>query len=436
MGRLSVVLLVMSLAVGTLHCGSGEGDAPTPQTKPTPAPKAAAVPVSTPDSLPRALVLSLARFGATAAGQAVPVPLPGSMEFLVRRDGEWQVIPLEDEGSNVIHKAMEYSAPGQAPTLLAAAGSAATLKAWTPAGSAGPTAEVLWEKDFGGKFSRMRDIEVADLYAEGKPSIAVATHDQGVVATLRPTADGFSVQELHQEADTFVHEVEIGDVDGDGTLEVYATPSEPNRLDGSEQSGRVDRYVPAKNEGPTVAADLGKRHAKEILVEDVDGNGRDELYVVVEGKASSSGALEHGVEVRRYEADTPADGGVVVAGVQDRLARFLTAGDIDGDGKKELVLAAFSSGVWLLRPDDDPMDAWTVTNIDRRSGGFEHAALLTDLDEDGRDELYVASDNDNEVRRYVWDGTRMVREVIYKRTGGMSVFTWNIMPVSVGLVPE
>jgi len=39
-----------------------------------------------------------------------------------------------------------------------------------------------------------------------------------------------------------VHEVEIGDVDGDGRNEFFTTPSEPNRLDGVEQGGRIDMY--------------------------------------------------------------------------------------------------------------------------------------------------------------------------------------------------
>ena len=103
--------------------------------------------------------------------------------------------------------------------------------------------------------------------------IAVATHDQGVVALVKPEGEGYVVEEIDREADTFVHEIEIGDLDGDGVLEVYATPSEPNRLDGSTQSGRVTRYVPAKGEGRVVVADLGDRHAKEIFVEDMDGDG-------------------------------------------------------------------------------------------------------------------------------------------------------------------
>ena len=78
---------------------------------------------------------------------------------------------------------------------------------------------------------------------------------------------------------------------------------------------------------------------------------------------------------------------------------------------------------------------WPATLIDGTSAGFEHAAVLADLDGDGRDELYVASDKHNQVRRYVWNGKKMAREVIYTRTDGRFVFTWNLMPIPLGLVP-
>src|SRR5690606_21612010 len=129
-------------------------------------------------------------------------------------------------------------------------------------------------------------------------------------------------------------------------------------------------------------------HAKEILVADVDGDGRDELYVVVE--AVSGGQ----VEIRRYDHDTPPDAGFVIAALDDTQARFLTAGDVDGDGRREMVAAGMKSGLWLLRPGPAPATGtWKKSLIDARSGGFEHASVLADLDGDGRDELYVASDD-------------------------------------------
>jgi len=424
---------ILGVALFAWACGSEAPPEPEAAAKEAPSEPVAETPAgpTTPDQLPKGIVLSLAQF-VTEAGK--PVPGPARMEFLYRSKGAWKMTAMEDPESNVFHKTMVY--PGEdGPVLLTMAGSEAVVKTWQLEGSALEGTEV-WRKDFGGKFSRMRDAEIADLYAADEHAIAVATHDQGVVAVLRPSPDGFSVVELDTEENTFVHEIEVGDVNGDGQLEVYATPSEPNKLDGGVQKGEVVRYVPKAGEGRVVVADLGDRHAKEILVEDVDGDGTDELYVAVEGHVGEFKELVHPVEIRRYDADTPADsGGVVIATLDDRLTRFLTAGDIDGDGKKEMVAATFSNGLWLLRPGDDAKAEWSAELIDKNSGGFEHASILTDLDGDGADELYVASDKQKEVRRYVWDGQKLVREVIYVRPDDRPIFTWNLMPVPRELIP-
>ena len=48
----------------------------------------------------------------------------------------------------------------------------------------------------------MRDAEVGNIYGDGKPAIAVATHDQGVVAVLHRDASGqFKVEELDRQPD-------------------------------------------------------------------------------------------------------------------------------------------------------------------------------------------------------------------------------------------
>jgi hypothetical protein len=427
---------VVAALAGLAGCGPDEGERGThpPPAEPAATP-AAARPTEAPPELPRAIVLALAQF-VEEGGKSVPGP--ARLEFLYRDGGAWKTAVLEDPESNVFHKALVYEG-AEGARILTLGGTAAAVKAWRPAGGA-LEAATLWKQDFGGRWSRMRDAEVADVYGDGAASIVVATHDQGVVAVLRPKSGaggGFEAVELDREPDTFVHEVEVGDLDADGVLEVYATPSEPNRLDGSPQPGKVVRYVPKRGEGRAVVADLGDRHAKEILIEDLDGDGRDELYVSVEGTTQSDGkTLADPVEIRVYRAGDPATGGVRVATLPDRLTRFLTAGDVDGDGRKELVAAAFSSGVWLLRPGAAPGEAWQAELVDSDSAGFEHAAILTDLDGDGLDELYVASDKHKELRRYLWRDGRPVRETIYRRPDARPIFTWNLMPVPVELVPR
>ncbi|MED5376482.1 MAG: hypothetical protein VYC24_00225, partial [Acidobacteriota bacterium] len=80
-------------------------------------------------------------------------------------------------------------------------------------------------------------------------------------------------------------------------------------------------------------------------------------------------------------------------------------------------------------------DGWTTELIDAESSGFEHAAILLDLDRNGRDELYVASDDQGQVRSYAWADDGWHRSVILEYSDKLSRFTWNIMPVPSALLP-
>ena len=139
----------------------------------------------------QALVLALAQFAAKGATGGAPQPLPAGLEFLVQQDdGSWKLHTAADPESNVFHKAMAYT-DGGVPKLLTAGGTAAALKLWTVGANGELEADKeIWKKDFGGKFSRMRDVEVADLFGDGRASMAIATHDQGVVATAHPDGSG------------------------------------------------------------------------------------------------------------------------------------------------------------------------------------------------------------------------------------------------------
>ena len=410
-------------------CGGKKKEArPTDAPAPSAAPATPSEPAPTEAKSPAGnagLLLAYSQFE-VVDGKATAKPGPARLEILTpNAEGPWKAQVLQDKDSNVFHKSVQFDGG-----ILTLGAMGAHVKHWTQNGDSFK-GKSLWTKKFGGKFDRMRDAEIADLYGDGSPAIAVATHDQGVVAVLKKDGDAWKATEIDKKPDTFVHEIEIGDLDGDKTLEVYATPSDPNKLDAETQHGQVVRYVPKDNKGREVVADLGQRHAKEIYVGDVDGDGRDELYVAVEARTKGSGAnlkIAEPVEIRRYDEGTPKDGGVVIATLPDRLCRFLTVGDVDGDGRKEMVAAAFSSGLWLLRPGKDPKSEWGIESIDKDSGGFEHAALLTDLDGNGTDELYVAADNQGEIRRYQWKRGRAKRDIIHKRDIPMSQITWNIMP--------
>lgn len=369
-----------------------------------------------------ALLLTHAWFWTDDEG--TPHPGPARLDIWRETNGKWSYTRLEDADSNVFHKAMPWNGG-----ILTIGAQKAMLKKWYFADGSWQ-ADTLWQKSWGGRFDRLRDIEIGDVDGDGIDELVLATHDSGVVAVVNVDAEGkvTSVVEMDGKADTFVHEIEIGDIDGDGKLEFFATPSDRNRADASQAGGVVmyrwngssyDRSWVEKQEGT---------HAKEILATDLDGDGRSELFSVLEAELGADKRIAHPVEIRQYTLN--ADGSFshsVLGTIDDRQTRFLVPGDFDGDGRAELIAASMKTGVYHFAPPapgSPAGTAWTRTLVDNNSSGFEHAAWATDLDGDGRTELYVAADDQRELKRYDWTGKGFKRSLLGKLDA--DVLTWNI----------
>ncbi len=380
----------------------------TPAAPPAGPPPADPPPAAPPAGPGPALVLALADFEVPPGG---PVTLQPARALVLRpgADGALVSQALVDPASVAFHQAIVVD--GAVWTIGA---DKARLVRWAPGPPATPT--VIWEASFGGRNDRLRDLAVGPAGADGHRLIALATHDQGIVA-VGSDAPGAAWTELGRRPRTFVHEVELGDLDGDGALEIYATPSEPNRASGASQPGGVERWVrdgDTWRREPIIAWET--THAKEILVADLgDGPG---LYAAREGVVGPAGELVAPATIVRLRPDGAAWREKTVAPLRgERQARFLVAGDVDGDGRTELVATGSETGVWRLDPGPD---GFVATVVDPTSGGFEQAAHLADLDGDGRLELYVASERrgePRELRRYRWRDGAARRETLLRLDG-------------------
>ena len=415
--RYSIVLLLV-LAIDAIGCGKTKEEsqsARAPAASAAPAAKTEAPPPVKTDG--KELLVTQSMFKADDKG-AYTVPDAAVMLIMSSAAGTWAVERIEDRESNVFHKALQYGKEG----ILTIGGNEAMLKMWKKSGDKWES-ETLWHPVFGGEHNRLRDFEIADFNQDGDEDLAIATHDQGVVAVLWRRGDKWEPEELDRKADTFVHEIEIGDMNGDGNMEIYATPSQPNKLSGEPQGGKIVRFVwtGEKFERQEVLS-LDTRHMKEILVADVDDDGKHELYAAVEARAEG-GEIKEPVEIRRLDLKDGEFKSTVVATLQDRFCRFLVAGDLDQDGKKEIVAAAFSSGVWVIEQESG---AYRTISIDAKSGGFEHAAYIADVEGDGKEELYVADDRGGVVRRYDFRGGSYAGKVINRRIIPGKAMTWNI----------
>jgi hypothetical protein len=398
-------------------------NAPAAPAAPAAAPaQAPAVPAARQDPLdgpPTAtLVVSQAQFVDKTGPDGRTMPVPGAAKLTIVRNvgGQWKTTVLEDPDSNVFHKAMPWDGG-----LLTIGGNKAMLKTWKFEGGRW-SQQTHWNPKFGGKHDRLRDVEHGDLDHDGAEELVIATHDQGVIAIVHPK-DGWRAEEIDRQANMFVHEIEIGDVDGDGKLEFFATPSKPNKLD-QEQAGEVTMYKAKAGGGwaESIVDAPGDTHAKEILTADVDKDGIGELYIVWEGALAKGGSLVRPVVVKQYRMKDGAWTSSVVAEIPDRQMRAIAAGDVNSDGKVDLVAGGLGSGLWLF--EQEPDGTWSKTQIDAQSSGFEQPVLLADLDGDGDLEIYVGSEDQGELRRYRFENGTFTKTVVAPLTKGD--ISWNV----------
>jgi hypothetical protein len=347
-------------------------------------------------------------------------PGPARLIILRKAPSGWQQVMVDDPDSNVFHKALQIEG-----SILTAGAMGAFLKLWSFKDGAW-SAETIWNPKFGGKFDRLRDFETGRVMPDGDPQVAIATHDQGVVAVAAFRDGAWEVMEIDKNPDTFVHEIELGDFNGDGLNEIFATPSQPNKV-GVSQAGEVVRYSwDGKAFEKSLVVRFETRHMKEILAVTLEGDKGPTLFAAVEAeleKIAGKARIKTPVEIVRFTFDASGKAASeTVASIPDAQCRFLVAGDVDGDGKTELVAAAMKTGLWLLRPGD--ATPWKAENFDKSSSGFEHAAALADLDGNGKLELYVAADDQKSFNKYEWNGSGFDKQSVIPL--GDSVITWNI----------
>jgi hypothetical protein len=353
------------------------------------------------------------------------VPGPARLVVWTYQAEGWIEEVIEDPDSNVFHKAAWFTPVQGEPGILTIGAQQAHLKLWRKNTNGEWEHESLWNPSFGGTFDRLRDFETADVTRDGREDICIATHDQGVVAIAQWRDDRYVVEELTRKTQTFVHEMEVGDVTGNGYKELFTTPSMPNKMDGSIQPGEVDMYAfDGETWRKTVVDILETRHAKEILVGSLSDEERPVLFASLEGEHIGGDKTGDTTRIRMYRFVDNDFVTTDVASLPGELCRFLTIGDTDGNGKRELIAATSRDGIWRLDPPLQEGESWKKTLIATGTSGFEHATYLSDLNNDGIDEIYVASDNQHQLRRYTWNGRGYDVEVIGKLKN--DTITWNI----------
>jgi hypothetical protein len=233
-------------------------------------------------------------------------------------------------------------------------------------------------------------------YAAPTKALAVADGDRNgtvdVVAgglTLRRGAGtGFLGSPIAVGATGPVEGLAAGDLDGDGLLD-YAAIAPASSPDGPR---RLLRFVAVPGNGfreEVVLPDAGE--ATDVAIAELDGEGLPDLVVVREDDADPD--AEPGGEPGRQDVTVVRGGTPIALHYASGLdaPRDVEPGDLDGDGRPEIVLAGDEPSVSVLRNEGGGGFA-DGDLAPTAAGGATRRIALTDLDGDGRLDL-LATDS-------------------------------------------
>jgi subtilisin family serine protease len=230
----------------------------------------------------------------------------------------------------------------------------------------------LWQR----RYTSQGPMSVADFDGDGDVEITLCGYGPGLsrVYTFILDHNGQSVVKWRGGSPKGTA---IADLDGDGRPElVFCTEEdvEAVRVDGST-------LWKAKVSDPLDTAG-------GISIGDLDGDGYPEIYI------SSLVEADEFSFTRVYGFDhqgrplTDAGYPKTVMGYPGSIVPVI--GDIDGDGQKELVIAATGEPLVAWKADGSTAPGFPMLSV---TGGEESSPTLADLDQDGDLEMMVADDD-------------------------------------------
>jgi uncharacterized OB-fold protein len=240
-------------------------------------------------------------------------------------------------------------------------------------------------------------VAVGDLDGDGKPDLAVANYGVARVAVIKNNA----IRGASLSASSFATRVEfvtstnpsgvaIGDLNGDGKPEIVVANLSSNSIGIFQNTSSVG-VIDANSFGTQVVPFTNITNPRTVVIGDVDGDGKPDLVAA----ASSDPDVHILLNNTTVGAITAASFTKATVSVPSIIAYDLAMGDLNGDGKPDLAL------VNELQESGNPKLAILRNTSTVGSVSFESAVTFTtgsnpvsvsigDLNGDGKPDLVTA----------------------------------------------
>ena len=237
--------------------------------------------------------------------------------------------------------------------------------------------------------SNPQSVFIGDLDGDGKIELVVTNFMSNSVSVFKNTGTNGTVSfSARQDFTTGTNPIgiSIGDLDGDGKQDLAVTNTGSNTVSVFRNTGTSGTISFAAKQDYTTGTT-----PQSVSIGDLDGDGKPELAV--------TNFYSNTVSVFR---NTSTSGTVSFILKQDfttgNYPFNLSIGDVDGDGKPDLAVANYNStSVSVLRNTGTSGTVSFAAKQDFTTGSSPYSVSIGDLDGDGKPELAVANYGSNTV---------------------------------------